>query len=260
VRATTPPARALDDNFTELLRWYASFAGGTVVQGSDAWLCHAGVSFRAINAAVRIRLRDATRVEQVNSFFADRGMPWRWLVGPTSRPAELEGWLMGSGLVRIGDNPGMALPLDGFEVEPPPPGIAIERVGDEAGLERWRDVQRQGLALDPVRAEAWWTAHRRPGFGENLPLVNWVATLDGRPVSAAALFDAAGVAGIYNVVTVPDARGRGIGRAVTSTAIAEGARRGRRLAVLGSSDLGLPMYRRVGFREVSRLRSYAPRD
>jgi ribosomal protein S18 acetylase RimI-like enzyme len=66
------------------------------------------------------------------------------------------------------------------------------------------------------------------------------------------------VAGIYNVTTVPEARGRSLGRAVTAEAIVEAVRRGRRLAVLGSSDMGLPVYRRLGFREVSRLRSYAP--
>ncbi len=77
------------------------------------------------------------------------------------------------------------------------------------------------------------------------------------PVAAAALFDGAGVAGVYNVVTVPEARRRGIGRAVTNAVLDEAVARGHTLAVLGASDLGLPVYRRLGFREVSRLRSYA---
>ena len=65
------------------------------------------------------------------------------------------------------------------------------------------------------------------------------------------------MAGVYNVATVQEARGRGIGRAVTATVLAEAVARGHRLAVLGSSDLGYPVYHRLGFREVSRLRSYA---
>ena len=85
----------------------------------------------------------------------------------------------------------------------------------------------------------------------------WIATLHGEPVAAASLFEGAGVAGVYNVATVPEARGRGIGRAVTATVLAEAVARGHRLAVLGSSDLGFPVYRRLGFTEVSRLRSYA---
>jgi ribosomal protein S18 acetylase RimI-like enzyme len=138
-----------------------------------------------------------------------------------------------------------------------PIGVTIDRVVDAPGLDRWREVQRRGLALDDRSTDAWFTAHRRPGFAPDLPLRNWVATLGREPVAAAALFVGAGVAGIYNVCTVPEARGRGIGRAVTAAALAHALARGLRLAVLGSSDMGYPVYRRLGFREVSRLRSYA---
>jgi ribosomal protein S18 acetylase RimI-like enzyme len=253
------PAQALDANFAELLAWYASWPGAELVRDDDVWLCHSGVPFRAINAACCLGLRDVGRVDEVNAFFNQREMPWRWLVGASSRPADLDRTLEASGLVCVSDNPGMALELDGFVAEPvDKPGLTIERVVDEAGLRAWRAVQVRGLDLDPVRDDAWWTAHRRPGFANDLPLTNWVAFVDGEPVAAAALFDGAGVAGIYNVVTVPDARGKGLGRAATAEALAEGVRRGRRLAVLGSSELGLPVYRRLGFREISRLRSYAP--
>jgi ribosomal protein S18 acetylase RimI-like enzyme len=152
----------------------------------------------------------------------------------------------------------MALDLERWVPDDEPPaGVTIAPVVDAEGLDRWRDVQQRGLALDDVGTEAWFTAHRRPGFAPDLPLRNWVASLDGEPVAAAALFVGAGVAGIYNVCTVPEARGRGIGRAVTAAALDDAVDRGLRLAVLGSSDMGYPVYRRLGFRDVSRLRSYA---
>jgi ribosomal protein S18 acetylase RimI-like enzyme len=75
-------------------------------------------------------------------------------------------------------------------------------------------------------------------------------------VAAAALFVGAGVAGVYNVCTVPEVRGQGIGRAVTAAVLDDAVRRGLRIAVLGSSPMGYPVYRRLGFRDVSRLRSY----
>jgi ribosomal protein S18 acetylase RimI-like enzyme len=84
-----------------------------------------------------------------------------------------------------------------------------------------------------------------------------VARLDGEPVAAAALFIGAGVAGIYNVCTVPEARGHGIGTAVTAVALDAAVADGLDLAVLGASDKGYSVYRRLGFRDVSRLRSYA---
>ena len=83
-------ATALDSNFAELIRWYASRPGGEVVEGGDVTLCSTGLAFRSINCAVEIDLAPATadqRIAEVGDWFAERGVPWRWLVGPTSRPA-----------------------------------------------------------------------------------------------------------------------------------------------------------------------------
>jgi len=248
---------AFEANFAEVLAWYASF-GGETVRAEDHWRSHSGVAFRALNGVTAIRLRGSEAIAEATAWFVDRAMPWRWLVHDSSVPRDLGVRLVASGLDPLSDNPAMAMPLEGFEVEPLPPRVTIERVTDEAGLRRWREVSRRGMDLDPVRDEAWWIAHRRPGFADDAPLVNYVASLDGEPVSVAALFDAAGVAGIYNVATVPEARGRGIGRAVTAEALAEGARRGLAVAALGASPPGYPVYRRLGFKEIGRLRSFGP--
>jgi ribosomal protein S18 acetylase RimI-like enzyme len=254
-------AAALDQNFAELLEWYGSWPGGEVRRDPDVVLCSSGVPFRAINVAALADLDSdggLERIAEISGWLAERTDRWRWLVGPSCRPAELEEWLLASGLVQTSDNPGMALDLGRWQPDAPlPAGVTVDPVVDGAGLERWREIQRRGLALDERSTDAWFTAHRRPGFDPDLPLRNWIASLDGEPVAAAALFVGAGVAGIYNVCTVPEARGRGIGRAVTAAALDEAVARGFHLAVLGSSEMGYPVYRRLGFRDVSRLRSYA---
>ena len=58
--------------------------------------------------------------------------------------------------------------------------------------------------------------------------------------------------GIYSVATVPDARGGGLGRAVTLAAMRDGATAGARHAILESSSMGLPVYSRLGFVEAGR--------
>jgi GNAT superfamily N-acetyltransferase len=263
---TAAAAEALDANFGELLTWYSSWPGAEVRRDADLLLASSGVRFRAINAAALANLPPATAAGQIEDAIAWMGARtdrWRWLVGPTSRPRDLPKRLRAAGLRQVGDSPGMALDLEGWTSgadasAPAPVGVTIEPVTDEAGLRRWREVQQRGLGLDDESTDAWWIAHRRPGFDPDLPLLNWVASLDGVPVAAAALFVGAGVAGIYNVCTVPEARGRGIGGAVTRTALEDAVSRGLRLAVLGASEMGHPVYRHLGFEDVSRLRSYAP--
>jgi GNAT superfamily N-acetyltransferase len=64
------------------------------------------------------------------------------------------------------------------------------------------------------------------------------------------LFMGAGVAGIYAVGTIPPARNRGIGAAMTMIPLRVAREEGLEYAVLFSSRLGYPVYTRLGFREV----------
>ena len=77
---------------------------------------------------------------------------------------------------------------------------------------------------------------------------------DHRLVSTSGLFTGAGVAGIIAVATHPDWRGRGFGRALTAAAIEAGRQAGFDTASLMASDMGQPVYRRLGFEEVGRVR------
>lgn len=252
-------ATALDANFAALIRWYAERPGGEIHDDGDLVRCSTGLGFRSINGVVGIDLDPGTaeeRIAEVRDWFAGRGVPWRWLVGPTTRPLDLGERLVRAGFELVSDGAGMALDLAGFEPEPLPASVEIETVDDLAGLDAWGELQRRALTLDDGRMRAWRDAHDR-ALSADVPLRDWIARLDGVPVAAAALFDSAGVAGIYNVATVPEARNRGIGRFITAAALAEGVARGHRVAVLGASEMGYPVYRRLRFREVSRLRSYA---
>jgi GNAT superfamily N-acetyltransferase len=76
----------------------------------------------------------------------------------------------------------------------------------------------------------------------------------GAPVTTALLARSGDTAGVYNVATVEDFRGRGFGEAATWAVIAEGARRGCTHSVLQSSDAGYPVYTRMGFMDVGRYR------
>jgi ribosomal protein S18 acetylase RimI-like enzyme len=72
--------------------------------------------------------------------------------------------------------------------------------------------------------------------------------LNGKAVATCSLFVTGRVAGIFNVSTLPEARGRGIGEAITWHAVHAGAERGALIASLQASEMGRPIYQRMGFR------------
>jgi GNAT superfamily N-acetyltransferase len=79
----------------------------------------------------------------------------------------------------------------------------------------------------------------------------FVGRLDGRPVGYSLAIRSAGATGVYNVGTLPAARLRGVGTALTWAAVAEGRAQGLDCAVLQSTQMAVSMYEAMGFRTVA---------
>ena len=87
----------------------------------------------------------------------------------------------------------------------------------------------------------------------------WLGYADGRAVARAMSVATTPVGSIANVVVVERDRGRGFGRAITAAAVEACWRNGSEFVCLGSSAMGLPMYRSMGFEERYELATYGPR-
>ena len=95
------------------------------------------------------------------------------------------------------------------------------------------------------------------GLAEERPFGHYVGRLGGEVLATASLSLAAGVAGIFNVVTLPGARGRGRGTTLTLAALRDARKRGCRIGILQSSAMALGVYRCLGFERYSTYLVYA---
>jgi GNAT superfamily N-acetyltransferase len=114
-------------------------------------------------------------------------------------------------------------------------------------VEVWAETLARGFGEGP--REARWVAqiYRRQGYGD--PWRHYLGRLDGEAVATATVFLAAGVAGVYFVMTVPEARRRGIGAAITHAALRAARDSGFEYGVLLSSPAGRSVYAGLGFRQ-----------
>ena len=132
----------------------------------------------------------------------------------------------------------------------PPPDLQIRTVTDEAGLADFRAVESSGTTWVPSLAAA---------LDRDVCLL--VGYREERAV-ATARFNVQGgsVADINGVVTIPEERRRGYGTALTWAAVAEARARGCTAAELTATEMGYPVYVKMGFVPVCTYRTYLPPD
>ena len=178
-----------------------------------------------------------------------------WWIEEGAQAADLRKQLVAHGLNFVEGGTGMAADLRALPADlATPAGLTIAPVEDKEALSQWAHIVNTGFGL-PVWSETIWLA-LFAGLGFELPLRNYLATLNGQPVGASQLFLGAGVAGIYNVTCVPEARSRGVGTAITLAPLREARSLGFHVGILQASHLGYNVYRRLGFRDFGKLSHY----
>ena len=180
-----------------------------------------------------------------------------WWLAPHHTPADLAGRLLRRGFRQVDDTAGMAMDLARLpDVVEVPAGVRIELVDDADDVDAYVGllIREKEAAHPPVAPDAAAVRRRHIAgrLGNDPDSRRFVAWLDGEPVATSRLSMAGGAAGLYTVVTMPEARGRGIGRAMTLTALLAGREAGMRIGALQATEMGHRIYARLGFEELFR--------
>ena len=245
--------QANEENLFGLFESLVGFPRVQVTRNAMALRTFSEVPFPLFNSVLGARLSEAAVDATVMGLLApyvDQGVPMTWWTGPSTRPVDLPKVLERNGLVPVASSPCMSLDLRAWVDDTRPiAGFRIERVWNRGLSADWSRAVRVSFGFPDYAIEAYTEAMIHCGFGPDSPFEHWVGYLDGTPVASASLFRCAGVAGVYNVATVPAARGRGIGAAITQAPLREARGEGLRLAVLQASSAGFPTYVKLGFEQ-----------
>lgn len=212
--------------------------------------------FRSTVVSARFAPADADRrIREISAAFAARHTGFLWWVAPFHTPVDLGVRLLAAGLRFEGTAPAMAMDLEALpRDEALPAGLEIIPVRDAVTLRDFVGVLAAEMGVPEGSANPAAAHHAAllqaiaPTLASGTVPLRYLGLLDGRPVATSRISIGGGSAGLYAVATLPDVRGRGIGRALTLAALEAGRTLGYRIGVLQASSDGLPVYRRIGFR------------
>jgi hypothetical protein len=196
-------------------------------------------------------------IDELLAPFRARRVPLCWNLGPSTRPPDLAGRLEARNATRTNSMPGMALDLsDPLPSAAPPDGLVIERVRDAATFECWARAYNDGFGLPDGFVDALGGAYAAIGFADDAPFRHYAGLLHGEPVASSTTFLDGTVAGLWHITTLERVRRRSIGAAMTIAPLADARDLGYATAILYASEMGEPLYQRLGFRELLRLYQY----
>jgi GNAT superfamily N-acetyltransferase len=253
-------AKAIEDSMNEVFALFARSVPNTDLQDTaELFRFATGIPFFLANGVGRTRLpaeRADAVIAETLGYFQARDLPMMWIVGPQTQPADLGSRLAAQGLISRNAMPGMAILLERLPDPPLPPGATVEEVMDAGMLREWTQACSAGYEMPYEVAEAFACISNDLGFGEQAPIRSFLARQDGKPVACSTLFLGVGVAGLYCVATVPEARRQGLGAAVATAPLKAAKASGYRIGVLQASEMGHAVYQRLGFEEFCKVRAY----
>jgi GNAT superfamily N-acetyltransferase len=154
--------------------------------------------------------------------------------------------IAGRGVTLVVSRPAMAIAVD--RVEPPRAieGFEVRRASSSADLAAMARIETASFGTAPE------VAIRLLGRGalERPDVRLYVGVAEGEAVAMSYVHLHERALGVFGVATVPGARRRGFGAAITATAILD-ARSEADLAWLQPSEMGMPLYGRMGFEPIA---------
>ncbi len=251
---------AIEENLHATL---AAFAGakpeGETRQLAGVRVASSAVPYSMFNSAVLTAAVSSPRelerrIETAGEFFVARGLGWSFWV--------CQGWIEGSvrgivadlfyrrGLHEVAEMPGMEA---GGLAQPVrvPPALDWRRVSDARTRSDFSYIMTVSFGLPPLVAreiyesEGTWSGR----------LTGWLGYCGNVAVTSAATVATGAAVGVYAVGTPPSHRRKGFAEAVVRHALAQAG--GGKPSVLESSEAGLLLYRRLGYRTVTRYAVFA---
>jgi len=202
---------AIESNIFTFIKAFRKWPCAEVHEEAEILWSITDIPFALFNSIGRARIppeKIDTTIQSVIAQAKQRGVPLLWWTGPETRPADLGKHLYRHGFILEEHMPGMAVDLAKLKENLTiPAGFTCQKVKDQATLKVWGQIFGECFDLPDFAVEAFCDFSN---YTDSHMIRSYLGWLNGKPVATSSLILGAGVAGVYNVGTIPQARRQGI--------------------------------------------------
>ncbi len=248
-------AAAIEENLFALFRATTALPDSELVEDEQFSYHDTPMPSPLFKGVWRAKLAAAetdSAIEQMIAHYKARNSPLAgWWFNDHPQPPDLVERLIAHGFHLDYVAPGMALDLDTIEqFYRVPNGLTIVEATDEQTLSDWATALYYSYEEYIPMPSARVFPDATLALGANCLWRAYLGYWNGQPAATNLVFDGGGVSGLFCIGTIPELRGKGIGAAITLKPLLDSRDLGYRYGVLFASEMGLPMYEKVGFRRV----------
>lgn len=249
-------APRFDENYYESgLILAQSSRKGAGLRDEEKILTHCGMPIPFFNNyyILRPEAEHAFDGVEASDFFQQHRLQWQCVLPERLFPKYQE-HLLANGFSDGGLMPAMIFDKDVNTLVAPQiyPDLEIRIVEDNATHEDFVKIAAPAFGIPDFIAERIVTDK----FTSTPEHTFFVGYLEGEPVSTSMLYISHGIAGIYWVTTAEAHRGKGLGEALTYHATKVGLEQVDRFASLQASEMGAPVYLRMGYQIAYQYRKF----
>lgn len=195
-------------------------------------------------------------VEDILGKYSACKRPVYWYISPAESRSNLESLLKSKKLMHVENYSFMHMDIVGLNARMKNNSLRIKQVSDLFAVEHFLHVYCVCFELSKDVEKELIKYHSRLFLDPLLPAYHYIGYVNGKPVGTSTVFYSSGIAGIYNITVLPEARNLGVGSDMTIIAMNRAKKDGFRYAVLQATQLGSRVYTKIGFEAEGIAKAY----
>ena len=254
--------RLCEVNFIDYWRTASDSENAELHEEHGATFAYTGIPHEIFNVVLKTEFSEDNAdaaTDAVIDFYKARRAPLLWYTGLLCTPKDMRRRLEARGHPHDYDLTAMAVDIEKIKTDfAKPTGLVVKEVKTSDDSRKWAECLASSWD-SPKELVPWmmknpcYNVELRPKSGTPMQRRMFVGLIGDEPVGTVMLNWKGDLIGLQAVGTGKDARYKGIGSAVVSTALKEARAMGFKFIVVLSTVEGVKLYSRLGFKVFGKL-------